>query len=40
MMIYLSEVIQNWFEVDINQKDQSILQDWLSNWNLFVNKLC
>ena len=23
-----------------NQEDQSILQDWLSNWNLFVDKLC
>ena len=22
------------------QEDQSILQDWLSNWNLFVDKLC
>ena len=24
----------------LNQKDKSILQDWLSNWNLFVNELC
>ena len=24
----------------LNQENQSILQDWLSNWNLFVNKLC
>ena len=23
----------------LNQKDQSILQDWLFNWNLFVDKL-
>jgi len=23
----------------LNQEDQSILQDWLSNWNLFVDKL-
>ena len=23
----------------LNQEDQGILQDWLSNWNLFVNKL-
>ena len=26
--------------MDFNQKDQDILQDWLSNWNLFVDKLC
>ena len=25
--------------MDFNQKDQDILQDWLSDWNLFVNKL-
>ena len=24
----------------LSQKDQSILQDWLSDWNLFVDKLC
>jgi len=23
----------------LNQKDQNILQNWLSNWNLFVDKL-
>jgi len=23
----------------LNQEDQGILQDWLSNWNLFVNEL-
>ena len=23
----------------LNQEDQGILQDWLSDWNLFVNKL-
>ena len=23
----------------LNQEDQSILQDWLSDWNLFVDKL-
>jgi len=39
-MIYLTGVAQDWFEVGLNQEDQSILQDWLSNWNLFVNKLC
>jgi len=25
--------------VGLNQEDQSIFQDWLSNWNLFVDKL-
>ena len=24
----------------LNQKDQSILQDWLFDWNLFVNEVC
>ena len=23
----------------LNQEDSGILQDWLSNWNLFVNEL-
>ena len=36
---YLTRVAQNWFEVDLNQEDQGILQDWLSDWNLFVNEL-
>jgi len=26
--------------VGLNQEDQGIFQDWLSNWNLFVNELC
>jgi len=38
-MIYLIEIAQNWFKVDLNQEDQNILQDWLSDWNLFVNEL-
>jgi len=38
-MTYLTEVAQNWFEVDINQEDQGILQDWLFDWNLFVDEL-
>jgi len=25
--------------MDLNQEDQGILQDWLFNWNLFVNEL-
>ena len=38
-MTYLTGVVQDWFEVSLNQKDQGILQDWLSDWNLFVDKL-
>jgi len=38
-MTYLTGVVQDWFEVGLNQEDQSILQDWLSNWNLFVDEL-
>ena len=39
-MTYLTEVAQNWFEVGLNQENQGILQDWLSDCNLFVDKLC
>ena len=39
-MTYLTGVAQNWFEVGLNQEDQGILQDWLSDWNLFMDKLC
>jgi len=38
-MSYLTGVAQDWFEVGLNQKDQNILQDWLSDWNLFVDEL-
>ena len=38
-MTYLTGVAQDWFEVGLNQEDQSILQDWLSDWNLFVDEL-
>ena len=38
-MTYLTGVVQDWFEVGLNQEDQGILQDWLSNWNLFVDEL-
>ena len=38
-MTYLTGVAQDWFEVGLNQEDQNILQDWLSNWNLFVDEL-
>ena len=30
-MTYLTGVVQNWFEMDLNQEDQGILQDWFSN---------
>jgi len=30
-MIYHTGVAQNWFEVGLNQEDQDILQDWLSD---------
>ena len=30
-MTYLTGVAQNWFKVGLNQENQSILQDWLSN---------
>ena len=26
--------------MSLNQEDQGILQDWLSDWNLFVDELC
>ena len=38
-MTYLTGVAQDWFEMGLNQKDQGILQDWLSDWNLFVDEL-
>jgi len=38
-MTYLTGVVQDLFEVGLNQKDQGILQDWLSNWNLFMDEL-
>ena len=28
---YLIRVAQNWFEMSLNQEDQSILQNWLFN---------
>ena len=30
-MTYLTGVAQDWFEVGLNQEDQGIFQDWLSN---------
>ena len=39
VMTYFTGVAQDWFEIGLNQEDQSILQDWLSDWNLFVDEL-
>ena len=38
-MTYLTRVAQDWFKVGLNQEDQGILQDWLPDWNLFVDEL-
>jgi len=38
-MTYLTGVAQDWFKEGLNQEDQGILQDWLSDWNLFVDEL-
>ena len=38
-MTYLTKVAQDWFEVGLNQEDQGILQNWLSDWNIFVDEL-
>ena len=38
-MTYITGVAQDWFEVGLNQEDQSILQNWLFDWNLFVDEL-
>ena len=35
-MTYLTGVAQNWFEVGLNQEDQGILQDWLSQNELLT----
>ena len=38
-MTYPTEVAQDWFEMGLNQEDQSIFQDWLFDQNLFVDEL-
>jgi len=38
-LTYLSGVVQDWFEVALQQKDLGYTQPWLSTWHLFVNKL-
>jgi len=32
VMTYLSSVVQDWFEVTLQQKDLSYTQPWLSTW--------
>ena len=39
-MTYLTGVVQDWFEIGLNQKNQGILKDWLFDWNLFIDELC
>jgi len=31
VITYLIRVAQDWFEINLNQEDQGILQDWLSS---------
>jgi len=38
-MTYLSGVVQDWFEVVLQQKDLGYMQPWLSTWHLFVYEL-
>jgi len=39
VITYLSSVVQDWFEVVLQQKDLSYAQPWLSTWYLFVKEL-
>jgi len=38
-MIYLTEVVQDWFEIRLNQEEQEIYQDWLKDWLWFTEEL-
>ena len=38
-MTYLSGVVQDWFEVILQQEDLSYVQPWLFTWHLFVEEL-
>jgi len=38
-MTYLSGVVQDWFEVALQQEDLSYAQPWLFTWHLFVEEL-
>jgi len=38
-MTYLSSVVQDWFEVTLQQEDLGYMQPWLSTWHLFVDEL-
>jgi len=38
-LMHLSGVVQDWFEVALQQEDLSYTQPWLSTWHLFVDEL-
>ena len=38
-MTYLSGVMQDWFEVALQQEDLGYAQPWLSTWQLFADEL-
>jgi len=38
-LTYLSGVVQDWFEVILQQEDLGYAQPWLSTWHLFVDEL-
>jgi len=38
-LTYLSGVVQDWFEVALQQEDLGYTQPWLSTWHLFVDEL-
>jgi len=38
-MTYLSGVVQDWFEVALQQEDLGYTQPWLFTWHFFVDKL-
>jgi len=38
-LTYLSGVVQDWFEVTLQQEDLGYAQTWLFTWHLFVEKL-
>jgi len=39
VMIYLSGVAQDWFEVTLQQEDLGYTQPWLFIWHLVVKEL-
>jgi len=38
-MTYPSDVVQDWFEVALQQEDLGYAQPWLFTWQFFVDKL-